>query len=406
MRFRFLTLTLVLTSLFLTSLTGLVTPSAHAFTPLSMDRIPTVFSELIKNKSLGNPAMVLIDLKSGQIIFDRDGEASRKPASTLKLISAMTVLDYLPIDQTFTTSIYKTDLKNTFQILGDFDPSITPSAKLARNEKFIWSGTIISKIKANTKSRSVTIRYYGLTSRTRTNLSNDFRRLGYRITWRPIKLEESNQHLKENIATLTSPPLSKILQHTLLWSDNFVADYLAQLAAKEAGYGFSEAGINPVFHDSLARNNISNPILNAADGSGLSRDNRVSALTLAQVLVKFYQDPKFKVLIDGLPVGGISGTLQNRFIKTSPNSVGLVKAKTGSLRGVVTLAGYIDSAEHEFAFVILADRVGQYHAAESAARSTIDRILGRLAAPLIIANESNSTKIEGPSLGENSESNS
>jgi D-alanyl-D-alanine carboxypeptidase len=97
--------------------------------------------------------------------------------------------------------------------------------------------------------------------------------------------------------------------------------------------------------------------------------------------------------------------LQNRFINTSPNGVGLVRAKTGSLRGVVTLAGYIDSAEHEYAFVILADRVGQYYAAESAARSTIDRMLGKLAAPLTITNESNSTNTTDTPVSSATESN-
>lgn len=380
------------------ALVGVMTPSANGFTPVKMERIPTVFGELIKNKNLGNPAMVLIDLNSGQVVFNKDGNAARKPASTLKLISAMTILDYLPADQTFTTALYKTDLKNTFQILGDFDPSITPSSRLAKSDNFVWSGTLVNKIRAESRSRTLTIRYYGLTSRTRINMSNDFRRLGYRITWAPISLDESNQNLTQKIATLTSPPLTKILAHTLLWSDNFVADYLAQLASKEAGYGFGETGIDPVFHDVMARNDIKNPVLSAADGSGLSHENRVSAMTLAQVLTKFYQDPKFKVLIDGLPVGGVSGTLQNRFIRTSPNSVGLVRAKTGSLRGVVTLAGYVDSADHEYAFVILADRVGQYYAAESAARAAIDRILGKLAAPLTLINgadsQSNSNQTE------------
>ena len=50
----------------------------------------------------------------------------------------------------------------------------------------------------------------------------------------------------------------------------------------------------------------------------------------------------------------------------------------------MTLAGYIQSAEHEYAFVILADRVGRYYAAESAARSIIDRLLGKLAAPPLL----------------------
>lgn len=378
---------------------ALTIPSAAAFTPVKMERIPMVFGELLKNRNLGNPAMVLVDLNSGQIVLNKDGYSARKPASTLKLISAITVLDYLPQDKTFTTSLYKTDLRNTFQIVGDFDPSITPSARLARSEKFIWSGTLVSKIRANAKSRNLTIRYYGLTSRTRINMSNDFRRVGYRITWRAINLEETNQHITQTISSLTSPDLLKILNYTLLWSDNFVADYLARNAAKEAGYGFGESGIDPVFHDVLARNQIVNPTLKVSDGSGLSHENRLSAMTLAQVLIKMYTDPKFKVLMDGLPVSGISGTLQNRYLTTSPNGVGLIKAKTGSLRGVVTLAGYIDSADHEYAFVILADRVGKYYAAENSARATIDRMLGKPAAPRtnlpeIVAETTNSEVVE------------
>ncbi|MFM8921914.1 MAG: D-alanyl-D-alanine carboxypeptidase [Candidatus Nanopelagicaceae bacterium] len=380
-----------------------LTPNAHAITPVKMERIPIVFSELIRNKNLGNPAMVLVDLKSGQVVFNRDGASARKPASTLKLISALSILDYLPEEQTFSTYIYKTNLKNTFQISGDFDPSITPSARLARSDKFVWSGTLVNKIRVNAKSRSITIRYYGLTSRTRINMSNDFRRVGYRITWRPITLEENNKHITSTISTHTSPNLAKILEHTLLWSDNFVADYVARLAAKEAGYGFGETGIDPVFHDVLARHLINNPVMQVTDGSGLSHKNKVSAMTLAQVLLKIHADPKYKTLIDGLPVSGISGTLQNRFITTSPHSVGLIKAKTGSLSGVVSLAGFIESADHEYAFVILADRVGRYYAAESAARSTIDRILGRLAAPLV-PTFTTPSNLDGDSGNENLES--
>ena len=372
-----------------TSALLLVIPSAHSVTALKMEQIPTVFKELTKNKSLANPAMVLIDVKSGQVIFSRDGNGSRKPASTLKVISAMSILDYLPADTTFNTSIYKTDLKNTFEIVGDFDPSLTPSYSLAKSDKFIWSNYLVNKIRSNAKSRSITIRYYGITSRTKINMANYFRRVGYRVTWKPITQASSMVHATDLVSTSVSPSLEKILRHTLLWSDNEVADYLARLAAMKAGYPYSADGIEPVFTDVLARYNVTNPVINVKDGSGLSSANRVSALTLAEALAKIYTEPKFASLIQGLPVGGVSGTLRSRFLKTAPQSVGLVRAKTGTLRGVVSLAGYIDSGEHEYAFVIIADRVGKYYAAESAARATIDRILGKIASPLIIVHQTN-----------------
>lgn len=366
-----------------TSAILLLIPSAHSVTPLKMEQIPSVFKVLTSDRTLANPAMVLIDTESGKVIFSRDANGSRKPASTIKVFSAMSILEFLPPTTTFTTSIYTTDLKNTFQIVGDFDPSMTPSSTLAKSDKFIWSTSLVNKIRANAKSRSITIRYHGITSRTKINMSNDFRRAGYRVNWQPTSQETANTHKKDKIFTAQSPNLEKILKHTLLWSDNFVAEYLARLAAKEAGYPNNEDGIELVFHDVLSRYNIQNPVITAKDGSGLSHKDRVSAMTLGQALVKIYSDPKFESLVNGLPIGGISGTMKSRFKKTAPQGVGLVRAKTGTLSGVVTMAGYLDSGEHEYAFVILADRVGRYHAAEVAARATMDKLLGKLTYPLV-----------------------
>lgn len=358
-------------------------PSAHSVTPLKMDQIPSVFKQLTSDRTLANPAMVLMDTKTGKIIYSRDANGARKPASTIKVISAMSILEFLPPSTTFTTHVYKTDLRNTFQIVGDYDPSMTPSYGLSKSDKFVWSTNLVNKIRANSKSRYLTIRHYGLTDRSKINMNNDFRRAGYNVTWRAISKAAASEHITDSILTAKSPDLEKILRHTLLWSDNFVAEYLARLAANEAGYPNNKDGVELVFTDVLSRYNIENPVITAKDGSGLSSKDRISAMTLCQALLKIYGDPKFESLIKGLPVGGVSGTMKSRFLKTAPQGVGLVRAKTGTLRGVVTMAGYIDSGEHEYAFVILADRVGRYHAAEVAARATMDKILGRLTAPLL-----------------------
>ena len=360
-------------------------PSANSYTALTIDQIPAVFKELTANRALANPAVVLIDTKSGQVVFSRDGKGLRRPASTLKVLSAMSVLDYLEPTTTFNTTIYKTDLRNTFQIVGEFDPSITPDYQLAKSENFIWSNFLVNKIRANSKSRSITIRYYGITSRTQINMANTFRRFGYRVAWRPLNQANSSGHLSNEIVTVTSPQLSSILKHTLLWSENYYAEYLARIAAVKAGYTYDGKGINSVFRDVLTKAEISNLEITVKDGSGLSGQNKISALTLAQALVKIYSDPKYHSLIEGLPVGGVSGTLKSRFLNTAPQGVGLVRAKTGTLNGVVSLAGYIDSGVHEYAFVVIADHVRHSHYAEANARAAIDRILGKIAQPLIIA---------------------
>jgi D-alanyl-D-alanine carboxypeptidase len=99
--------------------------------------------------------------------------------------------------------------------------------------------------------------------------------------------------------------------------------------------------------------------------------------------VKIRSDSRFASLISGLPISGLTGTLRSRFVDTAPQAVGLVKAKTGTLNGTANLAGYVEAGDREYVFVIIADRLKTSSRAEKFARSTVDRILGKIAAPLL-----------------------
>jgi D-alanyl-D-alanine carboxypeptidase len=368
----------------LTSAALLIIPVANSQAVLRMEQIPNVLADITKEKSLANPSMVLMDLNSGEIVYSRDANQLRKPASTLKLMSAFAALEYLPADKSFTTSIYKTDIKNTFQIVGDNDPSITPNLKLATNLKFVWSDNLVNQIRKSAKSRYLKIRYFGLSDRTRTNMGNSFRRVGYHVSWESLTSENSKAHATSEIYAAKSPNLNEILHYTLLFSDNWVADYLAKSAAEAAGYGYSATGIEAVYSEVLAKYSIPNGIVKTKDGSGLSHDDRTTANTLVQVLATMYKNPKFLGAIQGLPTSGESGTLIHRFTKTAPQAVGLVHAKTGSINGVVSLAGFVDSGEHRYVFAIISDRLRHSYAIENAARASIDKLLGKIAAPMKI----------------------
>jgi D-alanyl-D-alanine carboxypeptidase/D-alanyl-D-alanine-endopeptidase (penicillin-binding protein 4) len=375
--------------------------STKADANLRMEQIPSVFAELTKSRSLANPAMALIDLNSGALVYSRDLNGLRKPASTLKLMSAFSALEYLPSDRTFSTYLFKTDIKNTFQIVGDYDPSVTPSLKLSKNLKFVWSDNLVNQIRKVAQSKYLKIRYYGLTDRTRINMNNTFRRVGYRINWESINATQATTHTTAEIYKATSPNLNEILHYTLLFSDNWVADYLAKSAAAEAGYGRNSAGIEAVFAEVLARYSLTNATVKAKDGSGLSHENRISVNTLARVLVTMYNNPKFVGAIQGLPVGGVSGTLQHRFLKTAPQAVGLVHAKTGSINGVVALAGLVDSGDRKYVFAIISDKLRHSYAVEAAARTTIDKILGKIAAPLQIVTATDVSPSPSPEVSAN-----
>ena len=78
----------------------------------------------------------------------------------------------------------------------------------------------------------------------------------------------------------------------------------------------------------------------------------------------------------------MTGTLRHRFIETAPDAVGLVKAKTGTLRDTVSLAGFVESGDREYAFVVIADNIRSGSRYHELARNTVDRLLGGLAQPL------------------------
>jgi PBP4 family serine-type D-alanyl-D-alanine carboxypeptidase len=118
------------------------------------------------------------------------------------------------------------------------------------------------------------------------------------------------------------------------------------------------------------------------DASGLSRENKVTASVMSQLLYKIYLDPVLTQIIYGLPVGGKTGTLRHRYLQTAPKAVGLIKAKTGTLTGVVSLAGYVQSGDREYAFIVIADEISPNPAASDRARKSIDRYLAKIAAPL------------------------
>jgi D-alanyl-D-alanine carboxypeptidase/D-alanyl-D-alanine-endopeptidase (penicillin-binding protein 4) len=94
------------------------------------------------------------------------------------------------------------------------------------------------------------------------------------------------------------------------------------------------------------------------DGSGLSRYNMVQPTTMVEVLRMMRLADGQDLFYDSLPVAGVSGTLRRRFIGTPAQ--GRVRAKTGTLRGVRALSGYMDTPSGESViFSILVNQPGQ-----------------------------------------------
>jgi D-alanyl-D-alanine carboxypeptidase/D-alanyl-D-alanine-endopeptidase (penicillin-binding protein 4) len=110
--------------------------------------------------------------------------------------------------------------------------------------------------------------------------------------------------------------------------------------------------------ESLAPLGISADSFVQADGSGLSRQNQAQPATFVALLKGMYATDDSGLFYESLPVGGVNGTLRNRFKNT--RAQGKVHAKTGTLNGVRALSGYLEAdAYGTLVFSIVVNQSGQ-----------------------------------------------
>jgi D-alanyl-D-alanine carboxypeptidase/D-alanyl-D-alanine-endopeptidase (penicillin-binding protein 4) len=139
------------------------------------------------------------------------------------------------------------------------------------------------------------------------------------------------------VATLASPPLSQVVAEMLTNSDNETAEAaLKEIGLAESGEGSWAAGATAL-EAMLSEAGVTMDGVDIVDGTGLSIADQLTCRTLADVLALPETAP---VVRDGLAVAGQTGTLAERWVGTP--AAGRLRAKTGSLRNVTSLAGEVD----------------------------------------------------------------
>jgi D-alanyl-D-alanine carboxypeptidase/D-alanyl-D-alanine-endopeptidase (penicillin-binding protein 4) len=157
------------------------------------------------------------------------------------------------------------------------------------------------------------------------------------------------------VAEVKSATLARVTEQMIASSDNEAAEVLLRQAAIGAGRPGSFAdGVTTVI-DVLRTKGIDTAGLVLNDGSGLSRRNRIAPTTLAQVIAKAAAEPRTASLVGDLPTAHFSGSLGRRFRKEAAGR-GVVRAKTGTLKDVHSLAGYVmDRHGTPIVFAVMAD---------------------------------------------------
>jgi D-alanyl-D-alanine carboxypeptidase/D-alanyl-D-alanine-endopeptidase (penicillin-binding protein 4) len=160
------------------------------------------------------------------------------------------------------------------------------------------------------------------------------------------------------VASVSSAPVGALVQHMLGHSDNDLAEALARHVALARGGAGSFVGGAKAVQAAAAALGVAASAMAMTDASGLSPDDRIEPVLLAQFvrLAVAPGHPELAAILSGLPVAGFSGTLENRFKDSA--AAGVVRAKTGTLDGVVSLAGYaIDASGRTLVFAIVANAV-------------------------------------------------
>lgn len=138
---------------------------------------------------------------------------------------------------------------------------------------------------------------------------------------------------------IPSSDLKTLVEDMLVFSNNRIANHLfKQIGYRLSGDNSSWDRSEQAMLKALAQYGLVDEDISIADGAGLSRNNRITASFLHQALQTIYQTPSLSTLIPSFAQPGKKGTLQHRLKKTQRP----LYAKTGYLKGVTAIAGFID----------------------------------------------------------------
>ncbi len=328
---------------------------------------------------------IVMDVQTGQVLWNHNSYQARIPASTQKVMTAFTVLRSMNPNQQFVTrTAQSTANPANVYLTGAGDPSLTAArlkslaqrtaaslrAKGARTVNVYVDDTVFPKPTATTgwkasylKSdvqlvRGLTLAGYrgsDGTAAAGTAFAKYLTAYQIRGIYRGRAVTPT---ANTRLADSWSASVRTLVRSMLAYSNNDYAEYLLRHAAR--AQGLRPTTSNSVTNQlrKLSAAGISTSGYRAYDGSGLSRSNRMPSRTLAETVRALYtnsSDREVAFAWSGMPRAGQTGTLASRFrAKTQVCAKGRVLAKTGTLGDVVSLAGIAQGTDgRDRAFVLL-----------------------------------------------------
>ncbi|MET0237962.1 MAG: D-alanyl-D-alanine carboxypeptidase/D-alanyl-D-alanine-endopeptidase [Kibdelosporangium sp.] len=374
---------------------SLRSPSADAPVP-SAQGVQGTLAAPAGVPALGTLTGTVLDASSGSVLWDRGASTPLVPASTTKILTGGAALLKIEHGQQFSTRVVAGPEPGTVILVGGGDPTLNslPVGKKSWYPGSAYLDDLVAQVKANAGGKVTQVfldrtRYTGddlapgwlpgdvaagyiapitaammdggradptkdVSPRSanppRTLAAEFAKRLGATMAAKPEVTAPADAKL---LGEVKSAPLTELVDNAMMASDNVLADTIAREVAKAAGEEASFAGVRRSTLRILQENGFDVTGAELTDGSGLSTNDKVPARLLASVLAVAAGDGKdprtarLRPLLSGLPVAGGSGTLAGRFDPgtAAASGRGWVRAKTGTLLGVNSLAGVVLDAD-------------------------------------------------------------
>ena len=328
--------------------------------------------KLLKTSQLG---LLVYDLTAEEVVYQKNEQQRMRPASVMKLFTSITALDMLGGNYDYKTSVCYTGtlagdtLRGYLYCVGGFDPMLSRQdvAAMADTIRRFGISRIEGMIVADLTMKD-TLSYGNgwcwdddndrLTpllvdkkDRFLYVLAEELRVHGVDldITFARGKLPQGCTEiymLRRNI--------NQVLQRMMKQSDNLYAESMFyQIAANSSPNPGRASDASGAIKRLVNKLGLDPSMYTFADGSGLSLYTYVSAELIVKFLRYAYQYLEiYSCLYPALPIAGVDGTLENRM--KNGRATGNVHAKTGTVSGVSTLAGYCRASNgHQLCFAIL-----------------------------------------------------
>jgi D-alanyl-D-alanine carboxypeptidase/D-alanyl-D-alanine-endopeptidase (penicillin-binding protein 4) len=390
-------------------------------------QVQALLQGLVTDPRLGpSVGAVVADALTGEVLAEHAADVARTPASTAKLVTGVAALTELGADRTFDTTVRQgagdqivlvgggdmmlaagvgdSDAVNGRAGLADLAAQVALQLRLVGRETVtlavddtLFSGPALAPgwdpadvamgYVAPVSSVAVDIakisageyppRHADPAMNAATVLAARLAEVGITVTGTPTRVREPATG--DVLGVVSSAPVAEVAHYFLDTSDNTITEVVARMVALDLGLPGSFEGATQAVLRTVQTRGVDTAGAVLADASGLAEGSALPP-DLLLGLLRLVVDPAHPELREvgtGMPIGGLTGTLADRF--TSGAATGLVRAKTGSLASVTSLAGQVlDADGRMLLFVLMADQtgaVGQYQP-----RQALDGFVSQLAA--------------------------